>query len=307
MIYSNRQEAMVNIIPTINIAPAQDWVDYELIDSGDGSKLERFGKFVFTRPEAQAVWSPIQTSSIWSKADASFQTTAEENGGHWNFNRQIPDSWEMRYKNISFKARAGASRHLGVFPEQAVHWDWMSELLSNARRPAKVLNLFGYTGLASLAAAKAGAQVTHVDASKKAIAWARENQVLSDLTDAPIRWIVDDALKFVEREIRRGNLYDGIIMDPPKFGRGPKGEVWEFFRLLPQMLAACKGALLPKPLFFIVTAYAVKSSALTLHGAISELMSDKGGSLEVGELVTAEKSGGRLISNAIYARWSAFR
>jgi 23S rRNA (cytosine1962-C5)-methyltransferase len=304
LIYSNYWNGMNKIKPAITIASAQDWVDYELVDSGDGLKLERFGKYVFSRPEAQAVWSPVKPAAIRSKADAAFQTTAEENGGHWNFNNQIPDSWVMRYKNINFKVRAGASRHLGVFPEQAVHWDWMADVISNARRPLKVLNLFGYTGLASLAAAKAGAQVTHVDASKKAITWARENQALSELSDSPIRWIVDDALKFVEREIRRGNLYDGIIMDPPKFGRGPKGEVWEFFRLLPQMLAACKDTLLPKPLFFIITAYAVKSSALTLHGAIGELMADRGGDLEVGELVTVEKSGGRLISNAIYARWS---
>jgi 23S rRNA (cytosine1962-C5)-methyltransferase len=295
---------MNKITPAINVSSAQNWVDYELVDSGDGSKLERFGKFVFSRPEAQAVWPPLKPAALWSKADAAFQTTAEENGGHWNFNRQIPDSWVMKYKNISFKVRAGASRHLGVFPEQAVHWDWMTNVISNVNRPVKVLNLFGYTGLASLVAVKAGAQVTHVDASKKAISWAKENQVLSDLTNSPVRWIVDDALKFVERETRRENFYDGIIMDPPKFGRGPKGEVWEFFRLLPQMLAACKGALMPKPLFLIVTAYAVKSSALTLHGAISGLMADRGGKLEIGELATEEKSGGRLISNAIYARWS---
>jgi 23S rRNA (cytosine1962-C5)-methyltransferase len=290
-------------LPKILVTTAQNWVDYELIDSGDGLKLERFGKFVFSRPEAQAVWSPILPSGDWLKADAVFQTTAEENGGHWNFKRQIPEHWSMQYKNIKFKVQPGASRHLGVFPEQAAHWDWMAEVISNAHRPFKVLNLFGYTGLASLAVAGAGAQVTHVDASKKAILWAKENQSLSGLAGSPIRWIVDDALKFVEREIRRGNLYDGIVLDPPKFGRGPKGEVWEFFRLLPQMLAACKKALLPEPLFLIVTAYAVKSSALTLHGALNDLTSSLGGNLEVGELATIEKSGGRLISNAIYARW----
>jgi 23S rRNA (cytosine1962-C5)-methyltransferase len=294
---------MKTILPTIQVAAARDWVDYELVDSGDGLKLERFGKYLFSRPEAQAVWPPAKPAEIWSKTDAAFQTTGEENGGHWSFNKQIPDNWVMQYKTIKFKARAGASRHLGVFPEQAVHWDWIADAISNAHHPIKVLNLFGYTGIASLVAAKAGAQVTHIDASKKAIAWARENQSLSDLLDSPIRWIVDDALKFVEREIRRGNLYDGIIMDPPKFGRGPKGEVWEFFRLLPQMITACKNALLPKPLFFIVTAYAVKSSALTLHGAISDLTSTRGGDIEIGELVTIEKSGGRLISNAIYAKW----
>lgn len=294
---------MNKILPTIQVASARDWIDYELVDSGDGLKLERFGKYLFSRPEAQAVWPPVKPVEIWSKADAAFQTTGEENGGHWNFSKQIPENWVMQYKNIKFKVRAGASRHLGVFPEQAVHWDWITDVISNAHRPIKVLNLFGYTGLASLFAVKAGAQVTHVDASKKAIAWARENQSLSNLSDSPIRWIIDDALKFVEREIRRGNLYDGIIMDPPKFGRGPKGEVWEFFKLLPQMIAACKNALLPKSLFFIITAYAVKSSALTLHGAISDLTSTRGGDLEIGELVTVEKSGGRLISNAIFARW----
>jgi 23S rRNA (cytosine1962-C5)-methyltransferase len=294
---------MNSILPKIQVTTAQDWVDYELIDSGDGLKLERFGKYVFLRPEAQAVWSPVSSSGDWSKADAVFQTTAEENGGHWNFKKQIPDHWVMQYKNIKFKVQPGASRHLGVFPEQAAHWDWMADVISQAHQPVKVLNLFGYTGLASLAAARSGAQVTHVDASRKAILWAKENQSLSELSDSPIRWIVDDALKFVEREIRRGNLYDGIILDPPKFGRGPKGEVWEFFRLLPQMLTACKNVLLPKPLFLIVTAYAVKSSALTLHGAINDMTSSRGGDLEIGELATAEKSGGRLISNAIYARW----
>lgn len=292
-------------IPAINVAIARDWTDYELVDTGDGSKLERFGKFTFSRPEAQAVWPAAQSSAIWSKADAVFQTTGEENGGHWLFKKPLPESWVMQYKSLKFKVQAGASRHLGVFPEQAVHWDWMSETIADAHRPVKVLNLFGYTGLASLAAAKAGAQVTHVDASKKAIAWARENQSLSGVSDSSIRWIVDDALKFVERETRRGSFYEGIILDPPKFGRGPKGEVWEFFNLLPQLLTACKAALHPDAMFLIVTAYAVKSSALTLHGAINDLLKTRGGRIEVGELVTVEKSASRLISNAIYAKWSA--
>jgi 23S rRNA (cytosine1962-C5)-methyltransferase len=292
-------------LPKIQVTPALGWVDYELIDSGDGLKLERFGKYIFSRPEAQAVWSPSMSERDWLKADAVFQTTAEENGGHWNFIHQIPDHWLMQYKKIKFKVQPGASRHLGVFPEQASHWDWMADVISKAHRPVKVLNLFGYTGLASLAAASSGAQVTHVDASKKAILWAKENQSLSGLSESPIRWIIDDALKFVEREIRRGNLYDGIVLDPPKFGRGPRGEVWEFFRLLPQMLAACKKVLLPKPLFLITTAYAVKSSALTLHGALNDLVLARGGNLEIGELVTIEKSGGRIISNAIYARWAS--
>lgn len=289
--------------PEIIVSSAKEWTDYELLDSGDGQKLERFGKYVFIRPEAQAVWGRSLPPETWNKADAIFQTTMEENGGHWIFKRSIPEHWVMNYKDIKFKAQTSASRHLGVFPEQAVHWDWISGVISPIRNPVKVLNLFGYTGLATLAAAKAGANVTHVDASKKAITWARENQSLSGLSASPIRWIVDDALKYVDREIRRGSLYDGIILDPPKFGRGPKGEVWEFFKMLPQLLMACKAALHPNGQFLIVTAYAVKSSALTLHGALNDLTTSRGGELEIGELVTCETSAGRLISNAIYARW----
>jgi 23S rRNA (cytosine1962-C5)-methyltransferase len=288
--------------PTIHIQIADRWKDYELIDSGNGEKLERFGKFIFRRPEAQAVWQPALPAA-WGKADAVFETTGEENGGHWNFRKPLPEKWKMAYGSLEFYATAGASRHLGVFPEQATQWDWVAEKIRAAGRPVKVLNLFGYTGLASLAAATAGADVTHVDASKKVITWARENQTLSGLSDKPVRWIVDDALKFVEREARRNSLYDGIILDPPKFGRGPKGEVWEFFKLFPQLLSACGTALARDPLFLVITAYAVKSSALTLHGAVNELMSARTGTLEVGEIATRENSAGRIISNALYARW----
>ncbi len=292
-------------IPEIHVQIADHWKDYELLDSGDGEKLERFGKYTFSRPEAQAVWQPALPPSTWEKADALFETTGEENGGHWKFRKPLPDNWKMQYGPISFLAMAGSSRHLGVFPEQATQWDWVMEKIRAAGKPVKVLNLFGYTGLASLAAASAGAEVTHVDASKKVIAWARENQAISGLSEKPIRWIVDDALKFVEREARRNSLYDGIILDPPKFGRGPKGEVWEFFKLFPQLLAACGAALNKKPLFMVVTAYAVKSSALTLHGAMNELMASQKGSLEVGEIASMESSAGRIVSNALYARWQS--
>lgn len=290
--------------PQINILSAQDWKDYELIDSGQGEKLERFGSVVFRRPEAQAVWSPALPAKQWDKADAVFFTTGEENGGHWDIKRKLPPRWPISYQNIKCWIQPGASRHLGVFPEQAVHWDWTSNLITEQKRPIKVLNLFGYTGMASLAASSAGADVTHVDASKKAISWAHENQELSGLTERPIRWIVDDALKFVQRESRRNSRYDGIILDPPKFGRGPKGEVWEFFDLLPDLLKSCMAILNKRPLFLVLTAYAVKSSALTLHGALTELTRDLGGRLDVGELATKDTSAGRLISHAIYARWS---
>jgi 23S rRNA (cytosine1962-C5)-methyltransferase len=210
---------------------------------------------------------------------------------------------------LRFTAMTTPGRHLGVFPECAGHWDWMAEKINQKTRnkngQANVLNLFGYTGLATLAAAAAGARVTHVDASKKSVTWARENQLLSGLGEKPVRWIVDDALKFVEREGRRGVKYDGILLDPPKFGRGPKGEVWEFYQSLPEILRACRKILNVAPLFVILTVYAVKLPAIHAHAALAEMMQSFGGSLECGELVTREKSAGRLLSQAVYARWQS--
>jgi 23S rRNA (cytosine1962-C5)-methyltransferase len=200
-----------------------------------------------------------------------------------------------------------AGRHLGVFPETASHWESIASCVKSARRAEgpNVLNLFGYTGLASLAAASAGARVTHVDASRKSVTWARDNQALSGLDDKPIRWIVDDAMKFVERDGRRGARYDGIILDPPKFGRGPKGEVWEAYKSLPRLLQALRPILSDQPLFIILTVYAVKASALDIAQALDEVTGKLGGRLEMGELVTPESSGGRLLSQAVYARWLA--
>lgn len=291
--------------PTIQITTSDNWKDYELIDSGAGMKLERFGNFTFARPEAQAIWQKALPQSRWEKASAVFQTTGEENGGHWNFNTKLPERWPVEYHGLKCWIQPAASRHLGLFPEQAEGWDWMMDKIRSAKKTLKVLNLFGYTGMASLAAAAAGAQVTHVDASKKAIYSARENQALSGLTEKQIRWIVDDALKFTQREVRRESLYDGIILDPPKFGRGPKGEVWEFFDLLPDLLSACRNVLVTQPSFLLLTAYAVKSSALTLHGAMNEMMAGKPGEITVGELATRESSAGRLVSNSIYAKWAS--
>lgn len=280
-----------------------NWRDYELLDSGNGLKLERFGAFTFVRPEAQAMWSPALPQKEWDAAHAVFQPTAEESGGHWIEKKKIPEKWKMEYKDLKFWAMTTPGRHLGVFPEVASHWDWMADSISRAGRPANVLNLFGYTGLASLAAASAGAKVTHVDASKKSVGWARENQALSGLEAKPVRWIVDDALKFVQREARRGAKYDGIILDPPKFGRGPKGEVWEVYKSLPELLAACKEVMSGSPLFLILTVYAVKASAVHVGQALEEMMRNRGGSVERGELVTRETSAGRLISQAVFARW----
>lgn len=288
----------------ISLLEAHDWRDYELIDSGDGEKLERFGDFVFSRPEAQAIWSKKASATVWNNVHAVFQPTREESGGHWIARKNLPGKWQMEYEGIKFWAMTTPGRHLGVFPEVASHWNWTSELIRGSSRQIRVLNLFGYTGLASLAAAQAGATVTHCDASKKSVTWARDNQQLSGLEKAPIRWIVDDALGFVEREGRRGNQYDGIILDPPKFGRGPKGEVWEVYESLPRLLDACKNILSPNPLFIALTMYAVRASGVHLYYSMEELMSKYKGIIDVGELVTKDATAGRMLSHAVYARWS---
>ena len=284
------------------LVESPNWKDYALLDSGDGLKLERFGKYVFARPESQAMWKRTLTSE-WNNADAVFQPTGEESGGHWDFKKKVDEKWQMKYGDLRFWTMTTPGRHLGVFPEVAAHWDWTSGVIANANREVNVLNLFGYTGLASLAAASAGAKVTHVDASKKSVGWARENQALSKLTEKPIRWIVDDALKFVQREVRRGVKYDGIILDPPKFGRGPKGEVWEVYKSLPTLLEACRQCLSDDPLFVVNTVYAVRASAIHVAQAMQDMMKDFGGKVDMGELVTREQSAGRLLSQAVYARW----
>jgi 23S rRNA (cytosine1962-C5)-methyltransferase len=289
--------------PHIILLKSPGWRDYSLLDSGNGRKLERFGTFTIIRPEVQAMWQTSSPQSEWQRADAEFKSGPGENGGNWVARKDFPERWQMRYGDLRFWAMLSGSRHLGVFPEQASHWDWIAEQIRQSSRTIKVLNLFGYTALASLTAARAGAQVTHVDASKKVITWGRENQSLSGLEDRPIRWLVDDAFKFVAREGRRSSHYDGLILDPPKFGRGPRGEVWEFFKLMPDLLAACRNLLSEKPLFIVLTAYAVSTSALTLYHSVKDLMTGSHGSFEVGELVTEEQSAGRCISNALFVRW----
>jgi 23S rRNA (cytosine1962-C5)-methyltransferase len=287
------------------------WTDYALLDSGDGLKLERFGNYVFVRPESQAMWKR-SLAAEWKNAHAVFVPTGEESGGHWDIKKKVEEKWELKYildpsqverGELRFWVMTTPGRHLGVFPEVAAHWDWFSGLIAQAKREINVLNLFGYTGLATLAAAAAGAKVTHVDASKKSVMWARDNQALSNLAKKPIRWIVDDALKFVQREARRGVKYDGIILDPPKFGRGPKGEVWEVYKSLPDLLGACRECLSDNPLFVVTTIYAVRASAVHVAQAMEDMMKGFGGKIEMGELVTREQSAGRLLSQAVYARW----
>ena len=303
--------------PSFTLLESSHWSNYALLDSGDGLKLERFGKHVFVRPESQAMWKrSLDANAEWKQAHAVFQPTGEETGGHWDFKKKVEEKWEMSYSltptpspfpagrgELKFWVMTTPGRHLGVFPEVAAHWDWLSGLIAQSKRAVNVLNLFGYTGLATLAAASAGAKVTHVDASKKSVSWARDNQALSGLTEKPIRWIVDDALKFVQREARRGVKYDGIILDPPKFGRGPKGEVWEVHKSLPNLLEACRECLGEHPLFVVTTVYAVRASAIHIAQAMEDMLDGFEGKIEMGELVTREQSAGRLLSQAVYARW----
>lgn len=292
--------------PEIKVLIPQYWTDYELIDSGNGNKLERFGQYIFSRPAQQAIWRPGLSQSIWQKADGIFIPGKGEIGGNWRHqNSGINPRWLMQYQGVNFWAQTSDSRHMGVFPEQASHWEWLTQIIADSHSQPKVLNLFGYTGIASLVAAKAGAHVTHVDASKKTVRQAKENQQLSDLETKPIRWIIEDANKFIQREGRRNSVYDGIIMDPPKFGRGPKGEVWEYFKLMPDLLENCREILSNTPLFIIITTYTIQASALSLYYALLPIVKDLGGELSCGELALHENSHGRSLSLAIYTRWKA--
>jgi len=281
------------------------WEDFALLDMGGGEKLERYGKLTIVRPEPQAMGTRRLSDAVWGAADAEFSGDVEEEGpGRWKYKRELPETWPMRYHGIRFLGRFTSFRHVGVFPEQDAHWQWMADQIRAARRPVRILNLFGYTGVASLVAASAGAHVTHVDASKKAIGWARENQTLSGLDDKPIRWICDDAGKFVAREGRRGNLYDGILLDPPKYGRGPKGEVWHLFEDLPEMLRLCRAILAPDALFMVLTAYSIRASFLASHELMMETLQGAGGTIESGELALIEQDGGRALSTSMFSRWS---
>jgi 23S rRNA (cytosine1962-C5)-methyltransferase len=282
--------------------------DYALIDSGAARKLERFGELTVIRPEGQAIWHPALADSEWDKAHAIFTGDTDEEGiGRWRFPKTpLGETWPLQWDGISYLGRFTSFRHVGVFPEQAAHWRFVQEQLAPRKAP-RLLNLFAYTGIASLVAARAGAHVTHVDASKKAIAWARENQEIAGMTALPIRWICEDAVKFSERELRRGNRYDAILLDPPMYGRGPKGEVWRLFEDLPSLVAICRRLLSDKPLFAVLTAYSIRASFLALHELMRDHFSDCGGELESGELVIVAKGGDRRLSTSLFSRWLASR
>ena len=281
------------------------WSDYALIDSGGGRKLERYGHITVIRPEPQCLWSPGLADSVWATADAVFDPSDEEDSGHWRRARPIDDAWPMVWKGVAFHARLTAFRHLAVFPEQAANWTWLADRLKSAGQGLRVLNLFGYTGVASLVAAAAGASVTHVDASKKAVAWGKDNAALAGLADAPIRWICEDARKWVTREQKRGARYDAIILDPPKYGRGPGGEVWRLHVDLLDLLKGCVELLSLEASFILLNAYSERISGLALAGVMGDVVGARGGTVDWGELALMEEAGMRGVGLSFFARWSA--
>ncbi len=277
---------------------AEPWADWGLIDSGDGQKLERYGDFRVVRPEPQAMWAPARED--WDP-DATFVPGSdEEGGGRWVQHRSVPRQWELSRGAVKFNASLTPFRHLGFFPDMAPQWDWMRERSADA----DVLNLFGYTGVGTLQLSEAGARMVHVDASKKSVEQGKENARLSSMDDRPIRWIVDDASKFTAREVRRERRYDGILLDPPKFGRGPEGEVWRLEEDLAPLLGDCRKLLVENSRFLVLTVYAVRMSALAIGELVKQMFSDLGGIVEMGEMAVREESRGLLLPTAIFARWS---
>jgi 23S rRNA (cytosine1962-C5)-methyltransferase len=269
-----------------------DWTDYELLDTGAGERLERWGKYILRRPDPMVIW-PLRDSSLWQKAAAHYHRSSN-GGGSWDFTGSLPSRWEIKYRDFQFYVKPMGFKHLGLFPEQAVNWNWIvAKIKSRLGSPVRVLNLFAYTGGATMAAASAGAEVCHVDAAKGMVTWAKENLALSGLKERPVRFIVDDAIKFVEREYRRGRQYEGIIMDPPSFGRGPGGEVWKIETELYRLVEACALILAPKPLFFVINSYTTGLAPTVIQDILELAVAAKYGgeasAAEIGLPVTASK------------------
>lgn len=282
---------------------AEHWNDYEIIDCSKGEKLERWGDFLLIRPDPQVIWDTSKSHSGWSHPNAHYHRS-DRGGGQWEF-FDLPHQWSIGYHDLTFNLKPFSFKHTGLFPEQAANWDWFSELIRQADRPVKVLNLFAYTGGATLAAAKAGAAVTHVDASKGMVTWAKENAKSSGLEQAPIRWIVDDCIKFTEREIRRGNHYDAIIMDPPSYGRGPKGEVWKIEDAIHPLIKLCASLLSNTPLFFLINSYTTGLAPSVLSYMLSvEVASRYKGTITVGELGLPVTQTGLALPCGASGRWN---
>jgi 23S rRNA (cytosine1962-C5)-methyltransferase len=278
----------------------EPWEDYALVDSGHGRKLERYGRFRFIRPEPQAMWAP--SSSFWDADGEFIGASDEDGGGKWHLSRDVPrGGWHLRWEELRFLAQNTPFRHLAFFPDMAAQWAWMRE---RTTADAEMLNLFGYTGVGSLALAAKGARVTHVDASKKSVEAGKANAFLSDMADRPIRWMVDDAVKFAAREVRRGRRYDGIILDPPKFGRGPDGEVWRLEEHLPGLITHCRNLIDADSKFLVLTVYAVRMSALAIGELLRQATADLGGTVEAGDMGVREETRGLVLPTAIFARWS---
>ena len=280
----------------------EPWADYGLIDSGHGKKLERYGSFRFIRPEPQAMWAPASTD--WQAQGEFVPGSDEDGGGRWEFSEPVPrEGWTLKWNEVSYTAQTTPFRHLGFFPDMAPVWSWMRERVAGLDSP-ECMNLFGYTGVGTLAMATKGVRMVHVDASKKSVEAAKANAKLSGMADAPIRWMTDDAAKFVAREVRRGRRYDGILLDPPKYGRGPEGEVWRLEEDLPKLIADCRKLLDENSRFLFLTVYAVRMSALAIGELLNQVFADLPGKVEVGELGVREEARGLALPTAIWARWS---
>ena len=284
---------------------ARNWKDYEILDMANGEKLERWGDIYLIRPDPQIIWKSQSFPEKWKNIHAKYQRSST-GGGEWNYKRKIPESWKIHYKDLTFLVKPMGFKHTGLFPEQAVNWDWMIQKIQKAERPIKVLNLFAYTGGASVACSYAGASVCHVDSSKGMVTWAKENMTASGLNDRPIRYIVDDVIKFVNREIRRGNTYDAIIMDPPSYGRGSNGEVWKFEENLPVLIELCSKVLSDKPLFFLINSYTTGISSVVLENLLNLTISKKyKGKISNGEIGLSMTNSSLILPCGIYARWES--
>lgn len=281
---------------------ADGWKDYEVIDTSCGEKLERWGNYILVRPDPQVIWNTEKRAEEWRKCNGHYHRS-NKGGGSWEFHN-MPDVWQINYKNLKFNLQPFKFKHTGLFPEQAVNWEWSGQKIKNAGRSRKVLNLFAYTGGATIAAAAAGASVTHVDASKGMVTWAKENLAASGLSNAPVRWIVDDCVKFVERETRRGNKYDAIIMDPPSYGRGPKGEIWKIEEKIHPFIQLCAKLLSDTPLFFLINSYTTGlQPAVLSYMAELELVKRYGGRAEAQEIGLPVTSNGLILPCGASARW----
>ncbi|MBP9770634.1 class I SAM-dependent methyltransferase [Candidatus Gracilibacteria bacterium] len=284
---------------------AKDWKDFELLDISSGDKLERWGNFVLQRPDPQVIWPEKGNAKLWEKADAIYHRS-EAGGGKWEFKKQLPERWTVSYKNLKFYVKTMGFKHTGLFPEQAVNWDFMMDKIKAAKRPINVLNLFAYTGAASVACASAGASVCHVDAAKEIVKRAKENLELSGLADKPVRFITDDVIKFVKREIRRGRKYDGIVMDPPSFGRGPNGELWKLENQLYGLIELCAQVLSDKPIFFLINSYTTGFAPGILENLIKLKVSSKyGGKVTSDALGIPVTSSNLVLPCGIVARWES--